>query len=666
MAFYILPPSGDVNISTLEKWAFKRLSFLLCIYRCHGNMNTLKDLIENPSSAEDSDCLIEGTTKDAISHFILRLVCAGDSFSRKVFVDSETMFFFYRVKSLSEKELVRYIRCLRRFQNQLRQYLDSTSEYQNLSFSSSVIFDIWRFLTMLTEIFDWRTLIHHYVNKSSSHFVAMPFEFALELVAKRQVVLHRGKANVPCTQLPELLRWFFKSWLSYGMNLAEKQLDRVIDDRKMERLFKVCNASIYRLRMSFHPHRSIDHHFVADDIDTLNEMFPPCMNHLHQMLRRNHRLKHHSTVIYTLFLKDLGLSVDEAVSFWRKEYSQPFPTDISYHGCKHLWQKDERRLVYGIHHLYGLKGSRIIYSSHSCRFIQNEMLGPGEECSCPFNHTHQRLNGDSALHKRILDLSDKKENSAACFLHLESKTNEKCKRMNRGFEERTPLVVDENNKKLNEMKIGENCQICCIKGESGDLDLEDIDGLRMKRKRCYIKEMESESSKKLNINSFYTEMSTDMKLTFSRESQNFSLNETKSSSSSLKSSKKICHLSSKRSFLDVDRDSSQIIDDHHVMYRNSEKDGIIILHRGKDKSSDTGVELEIDSGCVMTQTSNAVGIVLKEENNINGSNKCHERSESFAFQLPKKTIERPFEYFLSYRNLIEELRRETKIEVDAK
>lgn len=75
-------------------------------------------------------------------------------------------------------------------------------------------------------------------------------------------------------------------------------------------------------------------------------------------------------VAFLLFLKDLGLPVNEAIVFWRNEYSQPIPVHDSYHGCRHSWQKEENRFLYSIQHLYGIRGSRQKYSSHLCKYIQ--------------------------------------------------------------------------------------------------------------------------------------------------------------------------------------------------------------------------------------------------------------------------------------------------------
>jgi DNA primase large subunit len=56
---------------------------------------------------------------------------------------------------------------------------------------------------------------------------------------------------------------------------------------------------------------------TAASVDTLVPYFPACMRNLHANLRKNSRLKHFGRLQYTLFLKGLGLSMDECIAFWR-------------------------------------------------------------------------------------------------------------------------------------------------------------------------------------------------------------------------------------------------------------------------------------------------------------------------------------------------------------
>lgn len=44
------------------------------------------------------------------------------------------------------------------------------------------------------------------------------------------------------------------------------------------------------------------------------------MRQLHQSLRENHHLRHGGRMQYGLFLKAIGLSLEQALQFWRSEF----------------------------------------------------------------------------------------------------------------------------------------------------------------------------------------------------------------------------------------------------------------------------------------------------------------------------------------------------------
>ena len=71
MAFYIKPPSGSSRYEQLSVFGRKRLQFLHQVLECE-DPNAFQDLLQQSETAEDSECLIEGTKKDRTSHFFLR------------------------------------------------------------------------------------------------------------------------------------------------------------------------------------------------------------------------------------------------------------------------------------------------------------------------------------------------------------------------------------------------------------------------------------------------------------------------------------------------------------------------------------------------------------------------------------------------------------------
>ena len=60
--------------------------------------------------------------------------------------------------------------------------------------------------------------------------------------------------------------------------------------------------------------------------------FPLCMQQLHAALRSNHHLRHGGRQQYGLFLKGIGLSLEEAVKFWRSEFTKIIDGDQV--GCR--------------------------------------------------------------------------------------------------------------------------------------------------------------------------------------------------------------------------------------------------------------------------------------------------------------------------------------------
>jgi len=102
------------------------------------------------------------------------------------------------------------------------------------------------------------------------------------------------------------------------------------------------------------------------------------MSHLHVTLKANAHLKHHGRLQYTLFLKGLGLSLDECILFWRRSFR--LMTD----------DKFAKEYRYNIRHAYGDVGGDANrrgkgYSPYSCQKLLTEPLpGAGQTHGCPY------------------------------------------------------------------------------------------------------------------------------------------------------------------------------------------------------------------------------------------------------------------------------------------
>ncbi|KAI9247866.1 Dna Primase, partial [Sporodiniella umbellata] len=96
-------------------------------------------------------------------------------------------------------------------------------------------------------------------------------------------------------------------------------------------------------------------------------------------LQKSKHLKHEGRLQLGLFLKGIGLSVEEALVFWRKAFSSL--TD----------DKFQKGYAYNVRYNYGLEGRRVNYNPFSCLKIINGVApGTGEHHGCPFRHSSDK------------------------------------------------------------------------------------------------------------------------------------------------------------------------------------------------------------------------------------------------------------------------------------
>ena len=62
-------------------------------------------------------------------------------------------------------------------------------------------------------------------------------------------------------------------------------------------------------------------------IQLSKESFSPCMRNLHESLRKEHHLRHFGRLQYGLFLKSIGITLDQALEFWRSEFTKKMEPD---------------------------------------------------------------------------------------------------------------------------------------------------------------------------------------------------------------------------------------------------------------------------------------------------------------------------------------------------
>ncbi|KAL8963339.1 MAG: hypothetical protein Q9193_000385 [Seirophora villosa] len=373
---YQIPPTAEIRLEEFEQWAIDRLRILAeleaCMFRNRTPAETsdhIRPLLEkwlrlDPNSSSAQGCtdpwLHDQRRKDHYSHFILRLAFSSTEDLRRRFARVEGALF------------------RQRFQ------VESARERQD--FVASLNFD-WE----AVEEHEKRTFAQNFLNATPNlkksdledgTWVKVDFETVPELVEGRRVFVKAGKAYVPSKEQMSIVLAGFHDRLEQGLELTARALPRLDEDDRLSPILDHLSKNFATPDSSLSDSDTTlpGAPITALSIDHLSQHFPLCMRNLHMNLRKNSHLKHFGRLQYTLFLKGLGLTMEDCLIFWRQSFK--LITDDTFN-------KEYR---YNIRHSYGDVGGDATrrgrgYSPFSCQKILTEHPpGSGESHGCPYRH----------------------------------------------------------------------------------------------------------------------------------------------------------------------------------------------------------------------------------------------------------------------------------------
>ncbi|PKA57829.1 putative DNA primase large subunit [Apostasia shenzhenica] len=358
LSLYRCAPHLEVRLDEFELYAIDRLRVLKGISdglsrgRKPDEMeNVVSELWKANMRHPDPSQMMN---KDIISHFVLRLVYCRTEELRKWFLSMETTLFRYRFRfesSESQRLLMNEF--------QLPYKALNLAEYEGVK----------------DKLFQVSRSMGQYSNVDTTFF-KVPFEEVPELVGSRRVFLLKGNAYVAMNQAVSIVVSHFRSNLSKALVLTNRKWTSTIREQEKDRLTPIVEA----LSSSYlGPDYSLPNEFAAitlKDIDQLaNSSFPLCMRHLFYKLREDHHLKHRGRMQLGLFLKGVGLKLDDALAFWRTEFSQKVGND-----------RFDKEYAYSIRHNYGKEGKRTDYTPYSCQKIISSTASVGDHHGCPYRH----------------------------------------------------------------------------------------------------------------------------------------------------------------------------------------------------------------------------------------------------------------------------------------
>lgn len=410
LPLYRSAPELQVRLEDFELFAIDRLRVLKGISdglsrgKKPDEVETLvKDLLKSNMSHPQASEVIN---KDIISHFVLRLVYCRTEELRKWFLSMETTLFRYRFR-LESSEVQRALMA----EFDLPYKAVSNAEFENVK-------------EKLGQVADSIGPKKIYMPNADTIFYKVPFEEVPELVAGRRVFLLKGYAYVAMNQVSSLVVTRFRSHLSKALVLTNRKWTSTIREREADRLTPIVESlSTSYLGPDYSQPREFAEISLKDIDQLAKSSFPLCMRHLFEKLREDHHLKHGGRMQFGLFLKGVGLKLDDALAFWKAEFSRKIGAE-----------RFDKEYAYGIRHNYGKEGKRTDYTPYSCQKIISSTPGVGDHHGCPFRHFSEE-NLRAALGKMgvgnrpMEDVMDKVRNrhyQLACTLTFEAVHGSSC------------------------------------------------------------------------------------------------------------------------------------------------------------------------------------------------------------------------------------------------
>ena len=181
-----------------------------------------------------------------------RLACAGDHAAEHTFTTAEISVFCYRLQSLDETRVKRFVRHFHR----LRKYFLNSTEIPNPSVE---LREVRELLSVLDDCsIDWKSVVAGYISfvlercddtqLNVDFHIPVPFRFMQRLVAKRKVLLNKGMALLMPSHMPHIFAVVFRKWLKYGILLAKMRQPQVTTgDDRFKLLFRECRVNAFNI-----------------------------------------------------------------------------------------------------------------------------------------------------------------------------------------------------------------------------------------------------------------------------------------------------------------------------------------------------------------------------------------------------------------------------------
>ena len=323
-------------------------------------------LDESPLSGILSKYNLDNAHWDNLSHFVLRLAYSKTEELRRWLITQESQLFKYRFDSESEDTITQFLK-----ENDLN-YQPLDQEELNATIApedNDMQDDDGRIIGTVT----LRDLLRQvpYADVSQLIYFRVPFEDAIDLLRDRKVFLSAGFAYVSRKDLSAIITTKFRARLSQHLSMTCRATSQMKQDPRIVPLLSMLGKQYIN---PTYQAGKIEGAVTKEQIPQLaDRSFPLCMQTLYSGLKADNHLKHSGRMQFGLFLKGIGLSLADALAFWKQSFARKTPPE-----------KFDKEYAYNIRHNYGKEGKRMTYTPYSCIKIING-VGDGH-AGCPFKN----------------------------------------------------------------------------------------------------------------------------------------------------------------------------------------------------------------------------------------------------------------------------------------
>lgn len=360
---YEEPPTEDMTLEEFEQFAIDRLKLMKGVEEIgvkhpkkYGDIyrREVQEVMRKhmPLREQDGEDAQVERRKDHISHFILRLAYCRTSELRSWFLAQECALFTNRYQVANRAE-----------GNDL---LTKHTSYRPITEEEKI-----RLLPLL--VASGFRLSPEAVRDTD--YYKVPFEEAIDPLRKRSVFVQAGYSYIPRSSVVDIMKGQFRAKLSKALLESARALPHLNEDDRILPMLKSLESAY--LGKSDYSSTKFSGTVKISQLDELSKIsMPLCMRVEHEHLRKEHHIKHGGRMQYGLFLKGVGLSLEDALTFWRSEFTKKIGTD-----------KFEKNYAYNIRHNYGKVGNRKDYTPYNCmKIIMQNAPGGGDCHGCPYRH----------------------------------------------------------------------------------------------------------------------------------------------------------------------------------------------------------------------------------------------------------------------------------------